>query len=64
MELELYNNIKNKYKKRSFNIALEKQKVREKLGVYNNEKYNEYVSKVFLIMGALFSKFTDTGMGF
>lgn len=52
-EIELYNKIKKKYDESSFNIALEKNKVREKLGVYSNEKSNEYISKIFLVIGAL-----------
>lgn len=66
-ELYLYNRIRDKYTEVTINIPIEKQKVREKLGVYVNEKSNEYISKVLLIfgavMGVLFSEFTDTKTG-
>lgn len=53
-ELYLYHRIRDKYTEVIINIPLEKQKVREKLGVYINERSNQYVTKVFLIFGALF----------
>lgn len=63
-ELYLYHRIRDKYTEVTINIPIEKQKVREKLGVYVNEKSDEYISKVLLIlggvMGVLFSEFTDT----
>lgn len=66
-ELYLYNRIRDKYTEVTINIAIEKQKVREKLGVYTNEKSDEYLSKVLLIlgglMGVLFTEFTDTKTG-
>ena len=66
-ELYLYNRIRDKYTNVTINMPLEKQKVREKLGVYVNEKSDEYISKVLLIfgavMGVLFAEFTDTKTG-
>lgn len=53
-ELYLYHKIRDKYTEVIINIPLEKQKVREKLGVYTNEISNQYLTTVFLVFGALF----------
>lgn len=67
-ELELYNKIRSKYTEVTINIALEKRKVREELGLYSNQKANEFLTKLLFLMGgligAIFSAFTDTNEEF